>query len=104
MACRHSRAYIRHLFMAHEMLGPISLTAHNLTYYQRLLAAGATQLRRTVLMSFTKVSGGFGSGSRTRTTILGTRLAGTQHSLLHQLENQIDQQPRCTPPDLAFDF
>jgi len=36
-ACRHSRAYIRHLFMAKEMLGPILLTAHNLTYYQRLM-------------------------------------------------------------------
>ncbi len=38
-ACRHSRGYLRHLFMAGEMLGPILLTAHNLTYYQRLMAA-----------------------------------------------------------------
>jgi queuine tRNA-ribosyltransferase len=38
-ACRHSRGYLRHLFMTNEMLGPILLTAHNLTYYQRLLAA-----------------------------------------------------------------
>jgi queuine tRNA-ribosyltransferase len=38
VACRHSRGYLRHLFMAGEMLGPILLTAHNLTYYQRLLA------------------------------------------------------------------
>lgn len=37
-ACRHSRGYLRHLFMAGEMLGPILLSAHNLTYYQRLLA------------------------------------------------------------------
>jgi queuine tRNA-ribosyltransferase len=37
-ACRRSRGYIRHLFMAGEMLGPILLSAHNLTYYQRLLA------------------------------------------------------------------
>jgi queuine tRNA-ribosyltransferase len=37
-ACRHSRGYIRHLFMAGEMLGPILLTLHNLTYYQRLVA------------------------------------------------------------------
>ncbi len=36
-ACRHSRGYLRHLFMVHEMLGPILVTAHNLTYYQRLL-------------------------------------------------------------------
>ncbi len=41
-ACRHSRAYLRHLFLAREMLGPILLSAHNLTYYQRLLA-GARQ-------------------------------------------------------------
>jgi queuine tRNA-ribosyltransferase len=38
-ACRHSRGYLRHLFMAGEMLGPILLSIHNLTYYQRLLAA-----------------------------------------------------------------
>ncbi len=37
-ACRRSRGYLRHLFMVNEMLGPILLTAHNLTYYQRLLA------------------------------------------------------------------
>jgi queuine tRNA-ribosyltransferase len=37
-ACRRSRAYLRHLFMAREMLGPILLSIHNLTYYQRLLA------------------------------------------------------------------
>ncbi len=41
-ACRHSRGYLRHLFMSNEMLGPILLTAHNLTYYQRLLQ-GARQ-------------------------------------------------------------
>lgn len=37
-ACRHSRSYIRHLFMADEMLGPILLSIHNIAYYQRLLA------------------------------------------------------------------
>jgi queuine tRNA-ribosyltransferase len=37
-ACGHSRGYLRHLFQAGEMLGPILLSAHNLTYYQRLLA------------------------------------------------------------------
>ena len=41
-ACRHSRGYLRHLFQANEMLGPILLSIHNLTYYQRLLA-GARQ-------------------------------------------------------------
>jgi queuine tRNA-ribosyltransferase len=37
-ACHHSRGYLRHLFMAREMLGPILLSLHNVTYYQRLLA------------------------------------------------------------------
>ncbi len=38
-ACRRSRGYLRHLFMAGEMLGPILLSIHNLTYYQRLMEA-----------------------------------------------------------------
>lgn len=38
LACRHSRGYIRHLFNAGEMLGPILLSIHNLTYYQRIMA------------------------------------------------------------------
>jgi queuine tRNA-ribosyltransferase len=37
-ACQRSRGYLRHLFMADEMLGPILLSTHNLTYYQRLVA------------------------------------------------------------------
>ncbi|MCC6124265.1 MAG: tRNA guanosine(34) transglycosylase Tgt [Pirellulales bacterium] len=45
-ACRRSRGYIRHLFMANEMLGPILLTLHNLTYYQRLLSAARTAIER----------------------------------------------------------
>jgi queuine tRNA-ribosyltransferase len=32
-----SRAYLRHLFMAGEMLGPVLLTLHNLRHYQRLM-------------------------------------------------------------------
>ena len=38
LACsRHSRAYLHHLFRADEMLGPMLLTWHNLTYYQSLM-------------------------------------------------------------------
>ncbi|MBV8939025.1 MAG: tRNA guanosine(34) transglycosylase Tgt [Alphaproteobacteria bacterium] len=33
----HSRAYLHHLFKAGEMLGPMLLTLHNLTFYQRLM-------------------------------------------------------------------
>ncbi len=36
-ACGHSRGYLHHLFKAKEMLGPILLSIHNLTYYQRLV-------------------------------------------------------------------
>ena len=37
-ACtRHSRAYLHHLFRAKEMLGPMLLTQHNITYYQSLM-------------------------------------------------------------------
>jgi queuine tRNA-ribosyltransferase len=38
LACQRSRGYLRHLFMANEMLGPTLLSIHNVTYYQRLLA------------------------------------------------------------------
>ena len=38
VACRHSRSYLRHLFLAGEMLGPILASIHNLTFYQRLVA------------------------------------------------------------------
>ncbi len=37
-ACQRSRGYLRHLFMAKEMLGPTLLSIHNITYYQRLMA------------------------------------------------------------------
>ena len=44
LGCRHSRAYIRHLFIAKEMLGPILLTHHNLMFYQRLMSAARQQI------------------------------------------------------------
>jgi queuine tRNA-ribosyltransferase len=37
VACGHSRSYIRHLFLAGEMLGPMLASIHNLTFYQRLV-------------------------------------------------------------------
>ncbi|MCZ6815070.1 MAG: tRNA guanosine(34) transglycosylase Tgt [Planctomycetota bacterium] len=34
--CKHfSRGYLRHLFLAKEMLGPILVSLHNIAYYQR---------------------------------------------------------------------
>jgi queuine tRNA-ribosyltransferase len=38
LACGHSRSYLRHLFLAGEMLGPVLASIHNLTFYQRLVA------------------------------------------------------------------
>jgi len=51
-ACRHSRGYLRHLFMAGEMLGPILLSLHNLTYYQRLLAGAREAIAGDCLLDF----------------------------------------------------
>lgn len=42
--CRHSKAYLRHLFQANEMLGPILLTHHNLTFYQQLMAKARSEV------------------------------------------------------------
>ena len=96
-ACRHSRGYLRHLFMAGEMLGPMLVSAHNLTYYQRLLGARGSPggafgggrgearggegvaynfkirrvaLRRTARRS-TRVGPGWGSGERAREIFAG---------------------------------
>jgi queuine tRNA-ribosyltransferase len=38
VCARHSRAYIRHLFQAREILGATLATLHNLHYYQELMA------------------------------------------------------------------
>lgn len=46
LACRHSRGYLRHLFISNEMLGPILLSLHNLTFYQRLLASARTAIEQ----------------------------------------------------------
>jgi queuine tRNA-ribosyltransferase len=52
IACRHSRGYIRHLFISHEMLGPILLTAHNLSYYQRLLRDARDAIAENRFLAF----------------------------------------------------
>jgi queuine tRNA-ribosyltransferase len=44
--CRNfSRAYLHHLFLADEMLGPTLLSLHNLAYYNRLLAEARAAIR-----------------------------------------------------------
>ncbi len=58
---RFSRGYLRHLFIAEEMLGPILISWHNLAYYQQLLrelreaivAGVATEFRARQLAQWT---------------------------------------------------
>lgn len=38
VCARHSRGYIRHLFQAREILGPMLASLHNLHFYQELMA------------------------------------------------------------------
>ncbi len=45
LCTKHTRAYLHHLFRAEEMLGPMLLTWHNLTYYQDLMRG----MRRAIL-------------------------------------------------------
>jgi queuine tRNA-ribosyltransferase len=51
-ACRHSRGYLRHLFQANEMLGPMLVSIHNLTYYQRLMADARRAIAENRLAAF----------------------------------------------------
>ncbi len=51
-ACRRSRGYIHHLFMTGEMLGPILLTIHNITYYQRLMAGARSAIENDLFDDF----------------------------------------------------
>jgi queuine tRNA-ribosyltransferase len=54
-----SRAYLRHLFVTGEMLGPMAVSVHNIAYYQRLMGdlrsairAGRTQELLTAIRAF----------------------------------------------------
>lgn len=70
LACRHSKAYLRHLFIANEMLGPTLLTHHNLTFYQQLMAEARKQIRL----------GSFSTWLETMRPILTSRAAQTEAS------------------------
>jgi queuine tRNA-ribosyltransferase len=51
-ACRHSRGYLRHLFLAGEMLGPVLVSMHNVTFYQRLMADARAAIRAGRYLEF----------------------------------------------------
>ena len=47
-----SRAYLRHLFISGEMLGPILLSLHNLAYYQRLMCEAREAIAADCFIDF----------------------------------------------------
>lgn len=51
-ACQRSLGYLRHLFISGEMLGPILVSIHNLTYYQRLMAGAREAIGNNSFESF----------------------------------------------------
>ncbi|WP_075166472.1 tRNA guanosine(34) transglycosylase Tgt [Chthonomonas calidirosea] len=51
---RHTRAYIRHLFKAKEILGPRLVTYHNLAFYHRLMRSIRHHLREGTFEVFYK--------------------------------------------------
>lgn len=48
----YSRAYLHHLSKAGEILGPVLLTTHNLTYYQKLMAGMRAAIGSGTLTEF----------------------------------------------------
>jgi queuine tRNA-ribosyltransferase len=55
-ACLHfSRAYLHHLFLAQEMLGPTLLSLHNVAYYLRLVARAREAIGRGEFATFRAV-------------------------------------------------
>ncbi|HZT78959.1 MAG TPA: tRNA guanosine(34) transglycosylase Tgt [Gemmataceae bacterium] len=54
--CRHfSRAYLHHLFLADEMLGPMLLSLHNVAFYVRLMAEARQAIREGRFAAFRSV-------------------------------------------------
>jgi queuine tRNA-ribosyltransferase len=58
VCARHSRAYVRHLFQAREMLGSTLATIHNLHFYQELMAGIRGALEDGRFAAFAATAGG----------------------------------------------
>lgn len=52
LASGYSRGYLRHLFLASEMLGPMLVSHHNIAYYQRLMADARTAIAENRFEAF----------------------------------------------------
>ena len=67
VCARHSRAYIRHLFQAREMLASTLATIHNLHFYQELMSGIRTAIRQDRLDAFAaEMSGRWLAGEEIR--------------------------------------
>ncbi|QOJ01471.1 MAG: tRNA guanosine(34) transglycosylase Tgt [Phycisphaeraceae bacterium] len=74
-----SRGYLRHLFMAGEMLGPVLVSLHNLRYFQRFMADLRSTIRAEARGDVGGVGGGGGGGwdaFAARWPVLGRRGGG----------------------------
>ncbi len=58
VCARHSRAYLRHLFQAREMLGATLATIHNLHFYQELMAGIRAALEEGRFAAYAAAAGG----------------------------------------------
>lgn len=64
---RHSRAYIRHLFQARELLGPMLATQHNLWFYQELMRGVRAAIAENRMPAFAReVCGRWNAGEQRR--------------------------------------
>jgi queuine tRNA-ribosyltransferase len=67
VCARHSRAYIRHLFQAREMLASTLATIHNLHFYQELMAGIRGAIAKGSFLAFaTEMSGRWQTGEHAR--------------------------------------
>jgi len=67
VCARHSRAYLRHLFQAKEMLGGTLATIHNLHFYQELMSGIRTAIRQGRFPTFAaEMSGRWLAGEEAR--------------------------------------
>ena len=61
--CRHySRAYLRHLYLANEILSPRLNTIHNLYYYMNFIKITQEAIREGRLLDFYKSRGSYSNG------------------------------------------
>jgi queuine tRNA-ribosyltransferase len=67
VCARHSRAYLRHLFQAREILASTLATIHNLHFYQELMSGIRTAIREGGFSAYAaEMSGRWLAGEKAR--------------------------------------